>query len=129
LTSLIRAGGDRLSALQRGLLTPLGLWSQVDEEIKRRVQGLVNLGEMSEIDGAELIEKMLDMGKRLREEKGTKETDSGKEEGTRFSASDVETFLRKRQLPTQLDLKRLSEQLAELEAKLEEISQPSSRPE
>ena len=44
LTSLIRAGGDRLSALQRGLFSPLGLWNQIDEEIKRRVQTLVNRG-------------------------------------------------------------------------------------
>ena len=115
LTSLIRAGGDRLSALQRGLFSPLGLWNQIDEEIKRRVQTLVNRGEMSELDGANLIKKLVDIGAHLREEKSAKE-------GERLSSSEVENYLRQRQLPSQADVKRLSEQLAELEARLEEMA-------
>jgi polyhydroxyalkanoate synthesis repressor PhaR len=48
LTGLIRTGGDRLTALQRALLSPMNFWHQVDEEIRRRVNMLVETGKLSE---------------------------------------------------------------------------------
>jgi polyhydroxyalkanoate synthesis repressor PhaR len=128
LTSLIRAGGDRLSALQRGLLAPLGLWGQVDEEIKARVQALVEAGELDEAEGAELVEKMITAGQKKRAEKAAREA-AEKLEGKETSFAEVEAYLRKHQLPSQQDVRRLEEQLAELEAKLKEITQAHQGPE
>ena len=42
LTNLVRAGGDTLGTLRRGLSLPLDLWRHVDEEIDRRVQTLIS---------------------------------------------------------------------------------------
>jgi polyhydroxyalkanoate synthesis repressor PhaR len=121
LTNLIRAGGDRLSALQRGLLAPLGLWGQVDEEIKARIQALVAEGELSEAEGAELVEKLVDAGQKIRVEGAAREA-ADRQEGKGTSFAEVEAYVRKHQLPSQQDVLRLEEQLAELEAKLEEIT-------
>ncbi|MGD8598405.1 MAG: polyhydroxyalkanoate synthesis regulator DNA-binding domain-containing protein, partial [Anaerolineae bacterium] len=40
LTSLVQAGGDRMSTLRQALATPLNLARQVDEEIEQRLQTL-----------------------------------------------------------------------------------------
>ena len=130
LTSLIRAGGDRLSALQRGLLAPLGLWGQVDEEIKARLQALVAAGELGEVEGAELVEKLIAAGVQMRSQaradKAAREA-ADKPEGKGTSFAEVEAFVKQHQLPSQQDVRRLEQQLAELEAKLEEITQARSQ--
>jgi polyhydroxyalkanoate synthesis repressor PhaR len=114
LTGLIRAGGDRLNAIQRGLLSPFSHWAEADEEIKRRVEKLVSTGEMNQKEGAALIDKLIAAGEQLRVEPVDKEADV-------FHADKITAFFRQRQLPTQADVKRLSEQLAELEARLESV--------
>lgn len=136
LMELVRAGGDRLSALQRGILSHLGLWMQVDEEIKNRVQVLVQTGELSEVEGADLIEKLVATGQQMRdasekrtEGSGKKSSDgvgkgqTGVSEKKSPSFATVEDYLKKYQLSSQDDIKRLSRQIAELEAKLDEIVQ------
>jgi polyhydroxyalkanoate synthesis repressor PhaR len=122
LTGLIRAGGDRLSALQRGLLTPLGLWAQVDEELKRRIETLVHRGEIEESEGETLLEKLIQVGVQLREERQRKAEET-------LKAEQIASFIRERQLPTQSDIKRLSDQLAELEDRLEALTQDSGKAE
>ena len=124
LTGLIRAGGDRISALQRGLLSPLGLWRQVDEEIKRRVQALVEAGELSEVEGAELVEKLVAAGQQMHAPSG-QETDAELQDRRTDHASyaDVEAYVKQRQLPSQQDVQRLADQLTELEAELKKMAQ------
>ena len=51
LTNLVRAGGDTLGTLRRGLSLPLDLWRHVDEEIDRRVQTLISKGELAKEEG------------------------------------------------------------------------------
>lgn len=59
LTNLVRAGGDTLGTLRRGLNLPLDLWRHVDEEIDRRVQLLISKGELAKEEGVRLREKLL----------------------------------------------------------------------
>jgi polyhydroxyalkanoate synthesis repressor PhaR len=110
LTGLIRAGSDRLSAVQRSLMSPASFWHQIDEEIKSRIQALAHQGDLTEKEAKTLIDKMIQQGAR---------------QMSRLSTMDeaaLETYLRQRQVPTHDDLDRLNAQLDELTAKIEELS-------
>lgn len=120
LTSLIRAGGDRLSAVQRGLLSSLNFWHQIDEEIKKRIQALIRQGEMTASEGEKLVEKLLKPGIRHRE------GDQAKGDLTRLNTQDLEAYLKQHHIPTQEDINRLHNQLEELAAKIEEVTGVSS---
>lgn len=115
LTSLIQAGTDRISSLQRSLGTSLNFWRQVDEEIKQRVQGLVHQGELTALEGEKLVERLLLQGAHRREESSLKGS------GAKVTEQDIDAYLAQRQVPTQEDLKRLYDQLDELSSKLDNI--------
>jgi polyhydroxyalkanoate synthesis repressor PhaR len=121
LTSLIRAGEDRLSALQRGLIASIGSWPLVDEEIKRRIQLLVSQGELSDTEGKALLGKFLKQTARQREEHHSQE------EGSQLSEEKLEDFLKKRQVPTRADIRRLNDQLEELAARIEQVSKSKAK--
>lgn len=60
LTNLVRAGGDTLTSLRRGLSLPLDMWRQVDEEIDRRLQYLMSKGELAREEGLRLRDKLME---------------------------------------------------------------------
>jgi polyhydroxyalkanoate synthesis repressor PhaR len=109
LMGLIRAGGDRLSALHRSLHSPLQFWRQFDDEIKRRVQALVQQGDLSDKEGKTLLEKLIQQGLR-----STRESQIITEE-------ELERYLKQRQAPTQEDIRKLHQQLDELSIKIDQI--------
>lgn len=109
LTGLIRASSDRLSAVQRSLMSPASFWHQIDEEIKSRIQALAHQGELSEKEARTLIEKMIQQGARQMSRLTT------------MDEASLESYLRQRQVPTQEDVDRLNAQIEELSAKIEEI--------
>jgi polyhydroxyalkanoate synthesis repressor PhaR len=117
LTGLIRAGGDRLSALPRSLLSSFSPGRLIDEEIKQRILGLVHHGELSEPEGLALIDKLHAQGLRQREEQHAKEPTSA------IQAEDIEAYLKQNQIPTQKDLRQLYEQLDELAMKLDDFAE------
>lgn len=110
LTGLIRASSDRLSAVQRSLMSPASFWHQIDEEIKSRIQALARQGELSEKEAKTLIDKMVQQGARQMSRLTT------------MDEASLEAYLRQRQVPTQEDVERLNLQIEELSAKIEEIS-------
>jgi polyhydroxyalkanoate synthesis repressor PhaR len=111
LTNLVRAGGDTLSTLRRGLTLPLDLWRHVDEEIDRRVQMLISKGELAKEEGQKLREKLL---------------------SPMFSApeahvgADIEQLLSKHGVPTRAELERLHTQIDALSSQLENLTRPSN---
>jgi polyhydroxyalkanoate synthesis repressor PhaR len=110
LTGLIRTGGDRLSALQRSLPSPLQFWRQIDDEIKQRIQALVQQGELSREEGKTLIEKLARQGmKRLSDSRSVTE-------------EELETFIKQRNIPTQADIRRLNDQIEALTQKIEDMT-------
>ncbi|MFM8319999.1 MAG: polyhydroxyalkanoate synthesis regulator DNA-binding domain-containing protein [Chloroflexota bacterium] len=111
LTNLIRTSEDRLNALQRSLWAPGSFWRQIDEEIQKRIQGLVHQGELTDREGRSLFEKLALQGKRQRD------ADPGLED------EQVESYLKQHEIPTQADLKKLYDQLDELTAKIEQLNQ------
>ncbi len=110
LTNLIRYSESRLNALQRSLFAPGAFWRQIDEEIQKRIQGLVRQGELTEQEGAGLVGKLLQQGKR--------QSETEKDIDPKL----LEQILKQYDVPTQADVQKLYTQLDELTAKLEQIS-------
>lgn len=109
LAGLIQAGGDRLSALQRALTSPLNFLRQFEEEINHRMQDLVKQGELSESEANSLQEKLLGPSfLPLR--------------NSPISEQEIERILEKRKIPTHDDLQHLLDQIEELSKKLGQVS-------
>ncbi len=111
LTNLIRTSEDRLSALQRSLFSPGALLKQFDEEIQKRIRDLVSQGEMTEPEGASIIQKLIRQSRHL-----------GDLDHLAADRHTVENVLRQRQVPTRADLQRLYDQIDELTNRLDELS-------
>ncbi len=107
LTNLVRAGGDTLSTLRRGLTLPLDLWRHVDEEIDRRVQMLISKGDLAKEEGQKLREKLLSPMF------AAPETHIG---------ADLEQLLSDHGVPTRREIERLHAQIDALSTKLESLT-------
>jgi polyhydroxyalkanoate synthesis repressor PhaR len=115
LTNLVRAGGDTLGTLRRGLTLPLDLWRHVDDEIDRRVQYLISKGELAREEGARLREKLLSPV-------------FSAPEAVAPGQADLEQLLVDHGVPTRVELERLNAQIEALSAKLENlIGQPDAK--
>ena len=112
LTGLIRSGGNTLANLRRSLSAPLDLFHQVDDEIERRLQQLVGLGEMAEGEAQRLLEKLTAAGRRAE---------------ALPSEAELEQELRGRTLPTRTDLRTLSALLDQLSAQVDELAKAKSK--
>lgn len=112
LTALIRLGSDRISALQRSLLTASPLRRQVDELIKFRVQELTHQGKISKKQGQQILEQLLD---------NSAEREPGSMADS-LTDEKLVAYLQERQIPTQEDIQRLSEQLEDLAIKLDGLA-------
>lgn len=111
LASLIQAGGNRLTALQRNLLGQLGLLHQVDEEIRQRIHALVALGELKEAEAASLIEKLISTSKQLHHPPTTLP-----------NQDDIEQVLNERNIPSRSEIDRLMGELDALMSQLEQLN-------
>lgn len=108
LTSLVRTGGDTLNSLRRGLSAPLDLLHQVDDEIERRLQTLINRGELAKEEGLRLRDKLLSQGNQ----------ESSEEEP---SDEQLESALNRHGIPTREEIERLNEQVEMLTGQLESL--------
>jgi len=109
LAGLIQTGGDRLSAMQRNLFSSIGFLPQVEEEIRRRIQLLINQGELTVEEGHRILEKMLSLS-------------SPQPSKPQNYEEEIENILEKRNIPSQEDMARIIAQLDDLAAKLEKFS-------
>jgi len=112
MANLIQAGGDRISALQRTLISPLLSSRQVDEEIENRIKHLVQIGEITDAEGAGLVEKLT--------HKVGLTIENTVIETTR--EDEMERILVNRYFPSKRDLERLTNQIDELTARIDELS-------
>jgi polyhydroxyalkanoate synthesis repressor PhaR len=113
LTGLVRAGGDTVTSLRRALAVPLHLARQVDEEIERRLQALVERGELAAGEAGQLRDRLTAWPRRWASAWPVEEA--------------VEHLLVNRGVPTGKDLAALERQLERLEAKIAELNTPSTR--
>jgi polyhydroxyalkanoate synthesis repressor PhaR len=112
LAGLVQAGEETLETLGKALSSPREFWRQVDEEITRRVETLVNSNEIAREEGARLLEKLIALGK------GTLGAPLNLE-------ADIEKALTERGVPSREEIDRLKEQL---DALLNSIGEPTNTP-
>jgi polyhydroxyalkanoate synthesis repressor PhaR len=108
LNALVEAGGKPISSLRQHLESPLGFIKQVDLEIERRIQTLIQRGEIAEEHGRKLRNQLLENSSIL----GFSNTPKDE---------DIEQILKKRDIPTNDDLQNLITQLETLSQKIDEL--------
>jgi polyhydroxyalkanoate synthesis repressor PhaR len=118
LAGLIQTGGERLSTLQRNLITTMGLWRHIDEEIRRRIRILVQQGELAEGEGQRLLERLLAISQPTQPSEPTQAREDLQQE--------VEKLLNERDVPSRADLERVVTQLQALSEKLDELGEGES---
>jgi polyhydroxyalkanoate synthesis repressor PhaR len=116
LAGLIKTGGERLNAIQKTLISPMGLWPHVDEEIKRRIDTLINLGELTREEGQIILGKLLSDAFHQDQE--------GSNQATQLSVTPeaLEKKLQQLQIPTQKDLEKLLKQIDTLGEKINDLT-------
>jgi polyhydroxyalkanoate synthesis repressor PhaR len=119
LSSLIQAGGDRISTLQRSLVSTIGFWHIVDEEIKRRVNALVKQGDLAEGEGQRLVDRLMALGHIT----PAGETDPKIQE----LHQEIDRALEERGIPTRGDLDHILQQLDNLAEKLDDLDQTQQK--
>ena len=114
LAGLIQSGGNRLSSIQRTLISNLGLGRFVDEEIERRLERLVSDGKLKPEERLRLNELLLEQGAQWRDERAVDQ-------------SLVERVLDERGIPSRGELQKLIDQLDALTETLDSIH-PEDKP-
>jgi polyhydroxyalkanoate synthesis repressor PhaR len=115
LSGLIQAGGERIGAIQRTLASTLGLSRLVDDEIRHRLNVLAKRHELDEAEIQILQEKLTDPRFRPIEESRLRRL----MDFTPFQ--DLDQIIADLKIPTRNDLQKLTRQLDELTAKIEQI--------
>jgi polyhydroxyalkanoate synthesis repressor PhaR len=105
LTGLIQAGGHTLSTLRHSLAAPLHLMRQVDDEIGRRIQNLVDRGKVGDEEGRHLSELLLSRP-------------APPPEVSRPTTADLQRVLARLGLPSRDDIQQVQAQLDRLEKEL-----------
>jgi polyhydroxyalkanoate synthesis regulator protein len=111
LTNLVRSGGDTLSTtLRRTMAVPRDFFQQVDKEIERRLQALINKGDLAKEEGLRLRDKLLSQNN---PEIGVELPDE----------EELESLLSKHGVPTRDDLDKLNQQIESLTTQLDSLIQ------
>ena len=109
LTELVRAGGDTMNTLRRTITAPLDLFKQVDEEIEKRLNQLVERGELATEEARRLRGKLLSPSAPPEEETETAPTQPR------------ERTLTVRGIPSRDEVEDLTQQIDTLSARLDTL--------
>ena len=109
LISLVQSSGNRIDEIRRNIFNSLNLSHHYDVEIERRVNLLIESGELGQEAGTKVLEKMLSVS-------SMNEDFQENIEGT------ILEFLRQRQIPTKNEFQTLTQKIEALSKKLEEIN-------
>jgi polyhydroxyalkanoate synthesis repressor PhaR len=111
LTELVRAGGDTMNTLRRTLTMPLDLFKQVDEEIEKRLNQLVERGELATEEARRLGDKLLSSSAK------------SEEEAEAAPPQPRERTLNVRGIPSRDEVEDLTQQIDTLSARLDTLIQ------
>lgn len=112
LSGLVRAGGDKISHLQRNVVQTLGLTAFVDEEIKHRLDDLVTRGELLPEEALVIEEKLI----------GSRQDTPVKQNVHLSGENALQRILQARGIPSRSELQKLNQQIEALAAKIDELS-------
>lgn len=111
-------GGPFLEGLRRVLLAGIGVFVLAQEEIEDFVSKLVDRGEIAEKDARKLVSDVME--RRKKDVQETTKRTSGEVDKR------IEDVLGTLNVPTKSEIEKLSEQIAELSKKVDELAQLNS---
>jgi polyhydroxyalkanoate synthesis repressor PhaR len=108
LLSLVQSGGNRIDELKENIINSLSLFHNYDMEIERRINILVNNGELSREKGAELLEKLIA---------------SDQSEHLRHSEIEefIKSYLKGQDVPTQNQINLLIQKIDAISQQIDEL--------
>lgn len=112
LTGLVQAGGYTVGRMRKALANPLELLTQFDEEIERRINKLIEKGELGEDEAHRWRDKLLDQ-------------EYPSADPTTLDEGKIQRLLDERGVPSRKDLETLSKQLEDLMDKLDDLESGS----
>ncbi len=110
LTGLVKAGGETLDSVRRTLTKPLDLLAHVDDELARRLDILVEQGDLSREQADGLLNQLMEAGR-------------PKTEQTAQLDRTLKQLLNEHAIPSRRDYDKLLAQLEMLTQKVEELNQ------
>jgi polyhydroxyalkanoate synthesis repressor PhaR len=113
LTRLLQAGEGTLSMLRRSIYFPSDISQRVDEEIKRRIQVLIDDGELSEKEGMRWIDLLLSRSQPI-------------ETPATLSEDEMARLLKEHGVPERNDFQKLLQQIDALTHEIERFSGDST---
>ena len=109
LISLVQSGGNKVEEIRRNIFEALSLFHHYDLEIERRINLLIDNGELSLEEGGLLLEKLL-----------------AASESLHHTREDVESkifrYLWSRQVPTESDLQEIIRKVDHLSQRVDELN-------
>ena len=109
LISLVQSGGNKSEEIRRNIFEALSLFHHYDLEIERRINLLIDNGELSQEQGGLLLEKLL-----------------AASESLHHTREDVESkifrYLWSRQVPTESDLQEIIRKVDHLSQRVDELN-------
>ena len=108
LLSLVQSGGNRIDIIRRNIFSALNLFHHYDVEIERRINTLIDNGEITQEEGSQLLVKLLNASQPFLES-------SGNVEGIIYQ------YLRTRQIPTGNEIKGLIQKIDQLSKRVDEL--------
>jgi polyhydroxyalkanoate synthesis repressor PhaR len=105
LSGLVKTGGN---TVRRGISAPMNFLQQVDDEIEKRLQFLVNRGELAKEDASQIQEKLVS-----RYQEALPATLPGQQQ--------IGRILSNRGIPSRDEVEQLSHQIEELSTKIDDL--------
>jgi len=109
LISLVQSGGNRIDEIRRNIFNSLNLAHHHDVEIERRVNLLIESGELSQEAGTKLLGNLLSISSMRGD---FQENVEGK----------ILEYLKQRQIPTKNDFQTLTQKIETLSKRVEDFS-------
>jgi polyhydroxyalkanoate synthesis repressor PhaR len=108
LSSLVQSGGSKIEIIRRNIINSLNIYHQYDAEIERRVNLLIEQGEITLEEGSKLLEKLLSIGLQTHDTVG--------------NFSDVlYSYIKEHQIPTKNDLNVLIQKIDSISQRVDEL--------
>ena len=108
LSSLVLSGGNKIEIIRRNIINSLNIYHQYDGEIERRVNLLIEQGELNQEEGTKFLEKLLSIGLQTHDTMG--------------NFSDVlYGYMKEHQIPTKNDLHVLIQKIDSISQKVDEL--------
>ncbi|NJD58924.1 MAG: hypothetical protein FIA98_05945 [Anaerolineae bacterium] len=113
LSSLIQSGGKRIDEIRRNIFHSLNFSHHFDRELSRRIQVLIESGEINQFVGDQLLQKLLALSPKTE---------------VIFNVEDrIVEFLQESHIPTRDDIQALITKIDTLSQKVEGIDLPGNK--